>query len=126
LTPAASYFLMTQSASWLSWVWVARVPAAACFSPAMIALRTAGSVIGVDGPTLRVVAVLDVFGVLGAAGVLGAGVLAALLLLLLELPHPAAAIAATLKINATWGLPSLVIDPSNHSLRRRHRRSIWV
>jgi hypothetical protein len=85
----------------------------------MIALRTAGSVIGVDGPTLAVVAVLEVLGVLGAAGVLGAGVLAAVLLLLLELPHPAAATAATLKINATWVLPNLVIDHSNRLLRRR-------
>jgi hypothetical protein len=83
-------------------------------------------VIGVEGPTLAVVAVLDVLGVLGAAGVLGAGWLAARLLLLLELPHPAAAIAARLKINPTWGLPNLVIDPSDRSLHRPRRRSISV
>jgi hypothetical protein len=43
-------------------------------------------------------ALLDV---LGAAAVLGGGVFAAVLLVLLELPHPAAANVATLNTNAT-------------------------
>ncbi|HUZ29157.1 MAG TPA: hypothetical protein VMU90_07940 [Solirubrobacteraceae bacterium] len=64
--------------------------------------RAAGSLIGVEAVTWPAeVTVLGVLGVLGVTGVLGAaGVPAAVLLLLLELPQPAAVIAARLKTTA--------------------------
>jgi hypothetical protein len=62
--------------------------------------RAAGSLIGVEAVILAAVVDVPVLGVLGVAGVLGAGAFAAGLLLLLELPQPAAATAATLRTNA--------------------------